>query len=145
MNLLLGIGNYAADLLTLVLKISYPTYMSFKAIKSEEKNDDVVWLIYWVVVAIESFIGSYLLPFISWVPFFMIVRVLFYVWLQIPIFNGSVIIFKRFIKPFFEENKETFDEFIVGDAETKEKARIERNQSLYENYQEIYNFIDSKK
>ncbi|OHS94460.1 TB2/DP1, HVA22 family protein [Tritrichomonas foetus] len=145
MEYLLSFGNYASNLLTLVLKISYPTYASFKAIRSEEGNDDTTWLIYWVVVAVESFIGSYLLPFVSWVPFFMIARVLFYVWLQIPIFNGSVILFNKFVKPFFEENQEVLNEIIPGDDQAAAEAKLRRNQSILQAYQDIYDSIGKTK
>ena len=64
MQALANFGNYAAELLTTILKVAYPTYASYKAIKTEESSDDTTWLIYWVVVAVESFIEAYLLPFV---------------------------------------------------------------------------------
>ena len=45
-------SSYASNVLALVLKLTYPTYMSFKAIKSNRENDDTTWLIYWAVVAV---------------------------------------------------------------------------------------------
>ena len=142
MQFLNDFSLYTSNLLTLALKILYPTYASYKAIKTADSNDDTTWLIYWVVVAVESFIGAYIIPFVSWVPFFMIVRVLFYIWLQIPIFNGSVILFNNFIKPFFEENQQIISGIIPGDREARERARQEMRQTINETYNEIYKSID---
>ena len=138
-------SSYASNVLALVLKLTYPTYMSFKAIKSNRENDDTTWLIYWAVVAVESFIASYVFPFISWVPFFMIIRILFYIWLQIPIFNGSVILFNNFIKPFYTQNEDILNKIIPGDPESARKAREEFRHSINETYDQIYSSIKTKK
>lgn len=137
-------SSYSSNVLALVLKLSYPTYMSFKAIKSNRENDDTTWLIYWVVVAVESFIASYVIPFVSWVPFFMILRILFYIWLQIPVFNGSVILFNNFIKPFFTQNEEILNKIIPGDPESARKAREEIRRSIDETYNQIYASIKTQ-
>ena len=144
MEYISNFSTYSSSLLSLVLKLFYPTYMSYKAIKSDHQNDDTTWLIYWVVVAVESFLAAYVVPFISWVPFFMILRVLFYVWLQIPVFNGSVILFNNFIKPFFQQNEEILNKIIPGDPESARKAREELRRSIDETYNQIYSSIKTK-
>ena len=41
--------NVGASVLSAAVGFFYPSYMSFKAVKSEEKEDDKQWLTYWVV------------------------------------------------------------------------------------------------
>lgn len=143
MEYLSDFSAYSSNVLALVLKLAYPTYMSFKSIKSDQ-NDDTTWLIYWVVVAVESFIASYVVPFVSWVPFFMIIRILFYIWLQIPVFNGSVILFNKFIKPFFTQNEDILNKIIPGDPESARKAREEIRKSIDETYDQIFSSIKTQ-
>lgn len=54
-------------ILTLLIGTIYPMYMSFKAIESEEKEDDTQWLIYWVIYSTftiaEVFVGT--VPIVS--------------------------------------------------------------------------------
>ena len=113
-------GLYLSNLLTFFIKIIYPLYSTFKSIKSENKNDDTVWLLYWVTFGFFSFFEEYIVPFVYWVPFFMIIRILFYLWLQLPYFNGSVFLFKKIVRPFFEqaENSYTNSNDIFEDFKT---------------------------
>lgn len=123
------IGLYASNLLATIVKVAYPTWASYKAIVSNDDSDDTTWLIFWVVVAVETFIESYFIPFVSWVPFFMIMRILFYIWLQLPIFNGSIVIYRKFVQPFFTENSETLNAIInVDSEEAKQKKRKARKE-----------------
>ncbi|KAH0794206.1 receptor expression-enhancing protein 5-like [Histomonas meleagridis] len=142
MQYLADFGLYASNLLATALKVVYPAYASYKATISENKDDDTTWLIYWVVVAVESFIEAYLIPFVSWVPFFMIVRVLFYVWLQLPIFNGSIVLFKRFIRPFFEENASTFNTIVRVEGEEDKAKKIKQRKELRMAYYKILAYVD---
>ena len=142
MQYLADFGIYASNLLATALKVVYPAYASYKAIVSDDKDDDTTWLVYWVVVAVESFVEAYLIPFVSWVPFFMLVRVLFYVWLQLPIFNGSIVLFKKFIRPFFEENKTTFNTIVHVEDEADKIQKIKRRKEIRIAYYKILAFVD---
>jgi receptor expression-enhancing protein 5/6 len=131
--LLRDISTWLANDLVTIIKVAYPTYQSYKALNSAESDDDTTWLIYWVSLAIWSFVEAYLLPFVSWVPFFMILRLLLILWLQAPIFNGSVWIFRKVIQPCFEENEKTMKLVTGGDRASVEKAA----KSVVATYEEI--------
>lgn len=102
--------NYFSNAFIFLLKTAYPVYSTFKLINSNAEINDTKWLIYWVIFAFFSFIESYILRFVSYIPFFMICQVLFYIWLQLPLFNGSTILFNKFIKPIFtdDQNPQSF-------------------------------------
>ena len=130
-------GLYASDILILLVKFIYPSYASFKAIESPGDVDDTTWLIYWVVASIFTFCEIYILPFVSWVPFFMLARLLLYIWLQLPFFNGSIFLFNKFIKPFFNKNSSIFDKFLANNDQGLSKTVEEFKQVLAETYHEI--------
>ena len=142
MEYLSRFGIYCSELLTTTLKVAYPTYASYKAIITETGGDDTTWLIYWVVVAVETFIESYAMPFVSWVPFFMLLRLLLYIWLQLPIFNGSVVLFKKFVQPFFE-SKATVMNIVTYTGEDGKIAREKARKARREAYEEILAAIEN--
>lgn len=142
MQALANFGNYAAELLTTTLKVAYPTYASYKAIKTETSSDDTIWLIYWVVIAVESFIEAYLLPFVSWVPFFMLLRLLFYIWLQLPVFNGSILLFRRYIEPFFEKHSKEMNAVTSTDSDDAKDMKAQVKQEISAAYKEILEAIE---
>lgn len=99
-----SLENYFSNIFILLLKTAYPVYSTFKLINNKELLNDTKWLIYWVIFAFLSFIESVFIKFVLYIPFFMICQVLFYIWLQLPIFNGSTILFNKFIKPIFADD-----------------------------------------
>jgi hypothetical protein len=132
------VGTYLSGLIIAIIKFAYPTYASYKAIRSEGLNDNVSWLVYWTIIGFESFFESYVVPFLAWVPFFMLLRVLFYVWLQIPFFNGSIVIFRNFVQPFFEGSSLLG---MVPDNERGSAARSAEARRLKQVYEEIRNSL----
>ena len=49
--------------------------LSCKAIDSEEKDDDTQWLTYWVVYAAFGILEYFTDLFLSWVPFYFLIKV----------------------------------------------------------------------
>jgi hypothetical protein len=134
------LGNYLSGLIITIIKFAYPTYASYKAIRSEISNDDQSWLVYWTIIGFESFFESYIIPFLAWVPFFMLLRIVFYIWLQLPFFNGSIVIFKKFVQPFFENS--SLVGVVPGDKRSRAARRAEARR-LFAVYQEIRDSLKS--
>ena len=137
MELLSSFPQYASDLLTISVKLAYPFWASFKAITSPDGNDDTTWLIYWVVLAITSFAECYLVPFVQWVPFFMLARLIFYIWLQLPVCNGSIFLFTKFIKPFLSKNSALLEKITIEDSKDATGTFTEICTKLNSVYTEI--------
>jgi len=135
-------GQYASDILTLLVKFSYPTYASFKAVISLADTDDTTWLIYWVVASLFTFLENYFLPFVSWVPFFMLARLLVYIWLQLPYFNGSIFLFNKVVRPFFSENSRTFDVILANNNKSIRNTVSIARHSLSGTYEEILRSLE---
>ena len=136
------IGQYASDVLLVLVKVAYPTYASFKAIRSKEGKDDTTWLIYWVVLAVFSFIESYIIPFVSWIPFFMLLRLLSYIWFQLPFFNGSVLLFRKYIMPFFQKNEKIMESVTISDSKDLQSTLNDMSLSLNQVYLRILNSLE---
>lgn len=114
-----------AQLLSNLISVAYPAYVSIKAIESPSKRDDTKWLTYWVMYAtfslfeffsnfLTSFIPLYWLLKVSFVcrirrrapvlnPYcVLLLQCIFFIYCMIPIENnGSVVMYNRFIRPYF--------------------------------------------
>ncbi|KAH8856870.1 Receptor expression-enhancing protein isoform 2 [Schistosoma japonicum] len=116
LTLYLVIG-YGTDILTLLVGALYPAYQSVKAIETHEKEDDTKWLTYWVVFASVQLFEACTAMMIYYLPLYPIIKCVFLIYCMIPIQqNGSLLIYRRLIRPFVLEHSAEIDSVINSTA-----------------------------
>lgn len=91
--------GFFSDILTAIVGMLYPAYMSFKAIETNEEDDDKQWLIYWVVFSFLHISDGVLSMILKFFPFYYPLKVILYVFLFHPKTKGALLIYNIFLKP----------------------------------------------
>uniref|UniRef100_A0A8B9U8G5 Receptor expression-enhancing protein n=3 Tax=Galloanserae TaxID=1549675 RepID=A0A8B9U8G5_9AVES len=90
-----------------------------KAIESPNKDDDTQWLTYWVVYGVFSIAEFFSDIFLSWFPFYYMLKCGFLLWCMAPSpSNGAEFLYHRIIRPFFLKHEAQLDN-VVKDLKDK--------------------------
>lgn len=94
-----GIGQ---QIITNIIGVAYPIFMSFHALESDGKDDDKQWLTYWVVFGLFSVTDQFAGFILRFIPFYYVLKVATLIWLFHPAFQGATYIYKEYIQPYAE-------------------------------------------
>lgn len=88
----------------------YPAYASFKALETKQQDDDKKWLTYWVVYGLFSIIEHFTDLILFWLPFYFEMKIALLIWCMYPsAHNGSMLCYKRVIRPFLLKHEDDID------------------------------------
>ncbi|XP_052193972.1 HVA22-like protein k [Diospyros lotus] len=93
--------------------IILPVYSTFKAIETENQNEQKKWLMYWAAYGSFSIAEVFTDKFISWFPLYYHMKFAFLVWLQLPTVDGSKQLYNNCLRPFLLRHQARLDQ-IVG-------------------------------
>ncbi|KAI5480954.1 hypothetical protein MNV49_006764 [Pseudohyphozyma bogoriensis] len=98
----------------------YPTYASYKAIKSNDLPKLEVWLMYWSVMGTVMALESTVEWIFSWFPFYFEVKTIVILWLTLPQIQGSTYIYVAHLHPFLSSHESDIDA-ALADAKVRAK------------------------
>ncbi|CAI5945774.1 unnamed protein product [Closterium sp. NIES-64] len=95
--------------LVVLVSFAYPFYASFKALDSQSSDNKAQWLTYWTVLACINFVESIFFWVLVWLPIFFSLKLLFVLWLQLPMTKGASIIYWKFLYPQIKKHEDKID------------------------------------
>jgi receptor expression-enhancing protein 5/6 len=101
-------GNALCNLVGFV----YPMYRSFKALQTDNKEDDSQWLTYWIVYGFFTTVESVTDLLSGLIPMYYLVKVGFLVWCMAPQTKGAQMIYKKVIEPQLKKGEKHIDEVL---------------------------------
>lgn len=100
-------------LVILVFGLLYPAYASYKAVKTKNIKEYVKWMMYWIVFALFTAAETFSDVFLSWLPFYYEIKMVFVFWLLSPVTQGSSFLYKKFVHPQLLKREKEIDEAIA--------------------------------
>ena len=92
-----GIGQ---AILTTLLGVAYPVFMSFHALESNGLGDDQQWLTYWVVFGLFNMIDQFAGFILHFIPFYYVLKLAVLIWLFHPKSQGATWVYDNYIKEY---------------------------------------------
>lgn len=86
------------DVIIDIVGFGYPFYMSLKAIETDDLDDDKQWLTYWIVFVLFKITENIADALVSFIPFYMFIKIGFLVWCCHPSFKGATLVYDAIIK-----------------------------------------------
>ncbi|XP_077229462.1 HVA22-like protein f [Tasmannia lanceolata] len=80
----------------------YPLYASMRAIESPSTLDDQQWLTYWVLYSLITLFELSSWKVLAWLPIWPYMKLVFCLWLMLPIFNGAAYIHENFVRKYIK-------------------------------------------
>ncbi len=105
--IIFGVG---ASMLTTLIGVAYPAFMSFRALESKEADDDKMWLTYWIVFGCFSIVDQFAGFILRFIPFYYVLKVSLLIWMFHPSSLGSISLYENFVYPFLKKYESKLDE-----------------------------------
>ena len=112
------------------ITVFYPAVHSIRAIESPDKDDDKVWLTYWMVfglfTTLETFFGFvfYFIPYWDWI------RLGLFIYLLLPQFNGAKQLYEGVIRNLLNQNKDLIQHWIKQTSSYANAAKDSASESV---------------
>lgn len=103
-----------AKVLSLLIGVIYPAYISFKAIESVGTDDDTQWLTYWVIFGVLTVLDETVFSLLTMInPVYGVMTFFFkiftLIWLQHPKSRGAERVYVSYVGPFLRRNQAKVD------------------------------------
>lgn len=107
-------SNILARSACVVGGLVFPVYSSFKAIELNDKLEQEHWLLYWTAYGCFNAVENLSDKLLYWLPGYYHVKLVFLIWLQLPLSNGARNIVMNYLRPLLLKYQAVLDSIVNG-------------------------------
>ncbi|CAA0813295.1 HVA22-like protein f [Striga hermonthica] len=108
----------------------YPLYASMRAIESPSTLDDQQWLTYWVLYSFITLFELSCWKVLQWLPFWPYAKLLFCLWLVLPIFNGAAYIYENYVRTYVKFGGNVGSNYPEGQKKVLQMMSLDARRSV---------------
>ena len=90
--------NIFDSIITNLVGTLYPAFWTIKSIEKNDQSEQKNWLTYWAVFGFFILIDMFSPIIVKFIPFYLVLKILFLIWMFMPGTNGSKFIYEVFVK-----------------------------------------------
>ena len=126
------LGPYMISLIGILC----PIYLNFKSFERFEKDDDKYFLKYWVIFGLLNMFDIFGSFIINRIPMYYAIKLVFLIWMFLPNFQGSILVYDFVIDPLFNKYEKMLDKYVKNiikkGRKIKDKAidEFEKNKKI---------------
>merc|ERR1719230_2235677 len=109
---LLGVIMQGYNIVCALLTCVYPMLMSIKTIESDDNEETNMWLCFWTVFGIFQTAELFLGFIFYFIPYYSIVRIIFFLYLMLPQTQGAKTLYTTVFKPALTKHQDDIKKFI---------------------------------
>ncbi|KMZ70259.1 Receptor expression-enhancing protein 3 [Zostera marina] len=109
------LGTFLTRTLILALGYAYPAYECFKTVEKNKPDIERLrfWCQYWILIAALSVFERIGDIFISWLPMYGEVKLVFYIYLWYPKTRGTSYVYETFFRPYIQRHESEIDRTLL--------------------------------
>eukprot|EP00802_Teleaulax_amphioxeia_P020838 Tamp_21140.p2 GENE.Tamp_21140~~Tamp_21140.p2 ORF type:complete len:158 (+),score=40.60 Tamp_21140:363-836(+) len=88
------IGWWPTKFIAMLVGVLYPSIESYKALKTENKDDDSQWLSYWIIFSLFTLVEFFLDIVLAWIPLYYEAKLIGLLYLALPQTRGALKLFQ---------------------------------------------------
>ena len=114
--------NIFDSVITNLVGTLYPAFWTIKSIENDNLQEQKNWLIYWAVFGFFILIDMFSPIIVKFVPFYLVMKILFLIWMFIPGSNGSKMVYGLIVKKILKRYETDFNNVVnnVGEVFQRE-------------------------
>ena len=120
--------NIFDSVITNLVGTLYPAFWTIKSIEKNDLSEQKNWLTYWAVFGFFVLIDMFSPIFVKFIPFYLVLKILFLIWMFMPGTNGNKFIYNKVVKKILKKYEKEADEFL------KNVGGVLRNEDDYKRF-----------
>ena len=128
--------NIFDSVITNLVGTLYPAFWTIKSIEKDDLSEQKNWLTYWAVFGFFILIDMFSPIIVKFIPFYLVMKILFLIWMFMPGTNGSKLFYEIVVKKILKKYETKIDVVVknVGEVfQNEEGYNYERKQKRISN------------